>query len=328
MQAASACPVDSSEPSTASSSPTLTNQPPKPAGKIDGAEKKGKKAKQGTTAKTFRFTPASDIALLKIVTYTQPWAAGHGKKASVWSSITDTLQEALKADQPLVEKVKSTAVQRRFEHLVTCFKQEEMESLKASGTEEEYGEREALLSGIVEMMRDYEEEKKEKTEKEKAETLKKEQTGEKIMRAAAAGQVKAKRGSLDGTEKSASAAALEDEGDDGQTSTRKRRKSASRSEASTGEVLRDYLEMQETRKVVDHSLQERQLSLQERMEERQMALQEERLAMEKERMKLDGEREDKKMRMEQAREENNHKRESQLFAMMTAVLSTLAELKK
>ncbi|KAJ3106358.1 hypothetical protein HDU96_008237 [Phlyctochytrium bullatum] len=317
MEGASACPTTSSESSSASSSPTLPARPSKLADTVDGGPKRVKKGgKQSTTPKTFRFTPATDIDLLKIAVHVQPWAAGHGKKASIWATITETFQEAVRSTNPLVDKVTPTAVQRRFDNLVTCFKQEEMESLKASGTEEEYDERTQLLTEIVDLMREYEEGKKERMEKEKAEIVKKEQMGETIMRAAVTGMVKTKRRSLDSSETAAitvdsdmedtggSSESTKDRGNGSRAVQRKRRRSETPS--SSAEVLREFLMLQDTSNASDSSLEERRLALDER-----------RLAME-----------EKKVQMAAAREEKNSQREMQLFAMMNSVLTTLAELKK
>ncbi|KAJ3096003.1 hypothetical protein HDU96_000923 [Phlyctochytrium bullatum] len=284
---------------------------------MDGPAKKSKKGgKPATALKTFRFTPRTDIALLKIAIHVQPWTAGHGKKASVWASMTEQFQEAMRADFPLVDKVTTTAVQRRFDNLVTCFKQEEMESLKASGTEEEYDERAQLLTEIVDLMREHEEGKKERTEKEKAEVMKKEQMGETIMRAAVTGMVETKR-ALPDSSASASTVNSDDDKEDvwGSSESSKdngalrggvRKRRRSETPPSTVEFLREYLHQQDMVKSSDTMLQERQMLLDER-----------RLAME-----------EKRIQLESAREEKNSQRELQMMAMMNTVLATLAELKK
>ncbi|KAJ3023211.1 UNVERIFIED_CONTAM: hypothetical protein HDU68_008732 [Siphonaria sp. JEL0065] len=53
--------------------------------------------------------------------------------------------------QPVDKKASTKNCQARFTDLIKKFKQEEMESLRASGTEEEYSEREQLLTDLVDL---------------------------------------------------------------------------------------------------------------------------------------------------------------------------------
>ncbi|KAF4031844.1 hypothetical protein GN244_ATG16361 [Phytophthora infestans] len=99
----------------------------------DSAQKKGKKA--------FRFLPSSDVILLKEVIKHTPWAAGHGKTEASWGKVASGIKAAL----PLCT-ADGKACRRRFYTLIKIYKREELESLRASGTTEDYEEREQLLT--------------------------------------------------------------------------------------------------------------------------------------------------------------------------------------
>ncbi|KAG6961440.1 hypothetical protein JG688_00009085 [Phytophthora aleatoria] len=105
--------------------------------------------------KAFRFLPSSDVFLLKEVAVHTPWAAAHGETNMTWTNVAN-------AD--------SKACRRRFTVLLDTFRREEMESLRASGTAEEYREREQLLMGCLElvMYRRKQKEKKEAARREAA----------------------------------------------------------------------------------------------------------------------------------------------------------------
>ncbi|EEY57461.1 uncharacterized protein PITG_00010 [Phytophthora infestans T30-4] len=104
----------------------------------DSAQKKRKKA--------FRFLPSSDVILLKEVIKHTPWAAGHGKTEAAWGKVASGIKAAL----PLCT-ADGKACRRRFYTLMEVFKREELESLRASGTTEDYEEREQLLTDCFEL---------------------------------------------------------------------------------------------------------------------------------------------------------------------------------
>ncbi|KAJ3201416.1 hypothetical protein HDU67_001360, partial [Dinochytrium kinnereticum] len=138
--------------------------------------------------KVFRFTPALDIVLLKEVTAIEPWASGHGKVSARWAEIASLFWEgyiALQSDAtenipPSNIAPTGPAVQRRFNILLDTFQRNEMESLRASGVEEEHTERDQLLGDIFQMMEEFDSVKKEKTAKEKKKADEKEEKGQDI----------------------------------------------------------------------------------------------------------------------------------------------------
>ncbi|KAG3142027.1 hypothetical protein PI126_g15238 [Phytophthora idaei] len=102
--------------------------------------------------KAFRFLPSGDVFLLKEVAVHTPWAAAHGETNMTWTNVANGLKKATPSSM-----ADSKACRRRFTVPLDTFRREEMESLRASGTAEEYSEREQLLMGCLEL---------EKTEKE------------------------------------------------------------------------------------------------------------------------------------------------------------------
>ncbi|DBA00433.1 TPA: hypothetical protein N0F65_012964, partial [Lagenidium giganteum] len=86
---------------------------------VEGPPRQGRR-------RAFRFKPNHDIALLKEAVSLQPWAAGHGK-----------------------------TVKRRFDTLVETARRDDLESLRASGTVEEYEERKQLLTDVRMLLDDF-----------------------------------------------------------------------------------------------------------------------------------------------------------------------------
>ncbi|KAG9401033.1 hypothetical protein AC1031_009786 [Aphanomyces cochlioides] len=83
----------------------------------------------------------------------KPWSASHGKVQSTWVAIVSVLSMQFGV------RITPLACQRRFDSLLETFNSNELASLRASGTEEEYGEREVLLTEIKEMVNDFESQK-------------------------------------------------------------------------------------------------------------------------------------------------------------------------
>ncbi|ORY38339.1 hypothetical protein BCR33DRAFT_788923 [Rhizoclosmatium globosum] len=76
----------------------------------------------------------------------EPYKAAHGKTAECWENVATNLNEALSLDGDVCTTEKNA--QERFKDLMKKFKADEMEVLRASGTEEEFNEREQLLSDV------------------------------------------------------------------------------------------------------------------------------------------------------------------------------------
>ncbi|KAG9407142.1 hypothetical protein AC1031_001838 [Aphanomyces cochlioides] len=118
-----------------------------------------------------------DIELLKNVSHSKPWEAPYGKTMAELASIADNL----KAARGFRLNTTAGAVKSRFELLMKKFKQSKLESMRKSGTSEEFDEREQLLNDISSRMTDFTETSLEKRDsaKRKAEGI---ETSGMIMR--------------------------------------------------------------------------------------------------------------------------------------------------
>ncbi|ETL27789.1 hypothetical protein L916_18730 [Phytophthora nicotianae] len=86
----------------------------------------------------FRFLSSSDVFLLKEVA---AHTAAHGETNTAWTNVANGLKNAMSAST-----ADGKACRRRFTALLDTFRRVEMESLRASGTAEEYREREQLTN--------------------------------------------------------------------------------------------------------------------------------------------------------------------------------------
>ncbi|KAJ1566690.1 hypothetical protein HK096_000678 [Nowakowskiella sp. JEL0078] len=84
----------------------------------------------------FHFTIAFDIVLLKEVYNIQPFAA-HGKTKTAWTTVLENIVKALQLNP---DDISPTTAPGQFTALLEAFKKSDMESLRASGTEEDYTE--------------------------------------------------------------------------------------------------------------------------------------------------------------------------------------------
>lgn len=123
--------------------------------------------------KQFCFRPATDIQLLLQVEADRPFKKKQGVTVpECWSAIADQLNQVWGLKEPTAKflPVNGRMCQRRFDVLLGKFKAKEMAALRASGTEEEYWERDQLLANILSLIEAEElqriAEKDEKTKKE------------------------------------------------------------------------------------------------------------------------------------------------------------------
>ncbi|KAI8840887.1 hypothetical protein BC829DRAFT_420724 [Chytridium lagenaria] len=291
------------------------------------------------TLKSFRFNPSIDVELLKLVLDLQPFAAGYGKVKDKWQAVADGLRAIVTdfGENYKPDSLNPAAARRRFDTLVDSFKKEEMDSLRASGTDEEYEERERLLTDILEMMEFHELEKAEKNEKERAEAQKKEARGEAIVRAASMGLVKTsgkgKRGNNGDTEMGGDALSdVEGESKDGQPTTesaagssRKKQRRSDLENTSTATVLLKWFEDKESRKIVDHAMHEQKMV----MEEKKLGLEEKRLGLEEKKLEeLKAERifkEEKEREYRKEREEKDRRLMESQNVLIQSLLNLVAK---
>ncbi|KAI9982484.1 hypothetical protein PInf_008439 [Phytophthora infestans] len=100
--------------------------------------------------------------LLKKTLKHRPWAASHGETLAAWSSVATGLKAALTSCT-----ADGKACRRRFNTLLEVFRRDELESLRASGSAEDYEEREQLLTDYMTLYNEHAQVKADKTEKEK-----------------------------------------------------------------------------------------------------------------------------------------------------------------
>ncbi|ETM00102.1 hypothetical protein L917_03142, partial [Phytophthora nicotianae] len=97
-----------------------TEEPPNPARNLSISKRK----------KAFRFH--------------RPWAASHGETLAVWTSVATGLKAALTSCT-----ADGKACRSRFNTFLEVFRRDELDSLRASGSAEDYEEREQLLTGCM-----------------------------------------------------------------------------------------------------------------------------------------------------------------------------------
>ncbi|DAZ98875.1 TPA: hypothetical protein N0F65_002600 [Lagenidium giganteum] len=95
--------------------------------------------------KAFRFRPACDVVLLKDVVSIAPWGVGHGNGNTSATIMANGYNDTVCLDHG--------ACKRRFDSLIEAHRKGELASLRASVTEEEYAERQQLLTDITSRVR-------------------------------------------------------------------------------------------------------------------------------------------------------------------------------
>jgi hypothetical protein len=99
-----------------------------------------------TPIKKFHFLPKHDVWLLRQAVADQPFFAPRGRAVDAWDALAKTLRDKNNL------AIEGRSVRERFSLLVAKYKKDEMASLRKSGTEEHYGEREQLLREVLDVM--------------------------------------------------------------------------------------------------------------------------------------------------------------------------------
>ncbi|ETW06268.1 hypothetical protein, variant [Aphanomyces invadans] len=94
----------------------------------------------------FRYSVSADIDLLKEVVMVAPYDAPYGQTSARWEEICDHMRQ-LHGDS-----LTTASCRKRFDDLLSAFKKSTLKALRASGTEEEYVERDQLMQDISDMM--------------------------------------------------------------------------------------------------------------------------------------------------------------------------------
>ncbi|ETV98838.1 hypothetical protein, variant [Aphanomyces invadans] len=94
----------------------------------------------------FRFSVSADIDLLKEVVMVVPFDAAYGQTSARWDEVCEHMR------QLHGNAMTSVCCRKRFDDLLPAFKKSSLKALRASGTEEEYLERDQLMQDISDMM--------------------------------------------------------------------------------------------------------------------------------------------------------------------------------
>jgi hypothetical protein len=114
--------------------------------------------------KKFHFFPRHDIALLRQAVADRPFLAPHGRANEAWATMAQKLRNV-----GLLAETRS--VRERFTFLVGKYKKDELMSLRKSGTDEGYGEREMLLGEVGELLNEADEKRKDAQQKKVVNTV-------------------------------------------------------------------------------------------------------------------------------------------------------------
>ncbi|ORY38864.1 hypothetical protein BCR33DRAFT_741354 [Rhizoclosmatium globosum] len=202
----------------------------------------------------------------------EPFNAGHGTTGEAWERVATNVNTAMGLHNDADVKATGKNAFERFKELLKKFKADEMESLRDSGTEEEFEEREQLLSDL----RDLRVEKKAKKSKEEE----RRETNGAAIREAAVKLMSDKNK----TPKKTDNGLGNEENDPPSSSTRA--PSAAKTAASLASTLKEMSEAfhesnakDSNDAVANRELKERELNLQDR----KLALEEARLELERKR---------------------------------------------
>lgn len=145
-----------------------------------------------SSSSRFNFRPEHDLLLLEETIKVKPFAQPHGKTKEAWLAIARTLNSL---ESPKFNIDPTRAYKRIYETLLPKFQAQEMESLKASGTEEEYTRRDQLLQELVDLIESHKE-LKAQAAKTKADTGAKAVTLEHALRKVAEERRREKSGDI------------------------------------------------------------------------------------------------------------------------------------
>jgi hypothetical protein len=107
---------------------------------------------RGLTPMRTTMAAADDVFMLTEVIFSKPWEASRYEKVEAWDAIAERLKDlrgfGVNKDGP--------AIRKRVSALVKRFREDEFDSMRRSGTPEEYDEVKQLLTDVVSRMDDYE----------------------------------------------------------------------------------------------------------------------------------------------------------------------------
>ncbi|ETW01384.1 hypothetical protein H310_06933 [Aphanomyces invadans] len=137
---------------------------------------------EGTKRKAaYRFSIPVDIDMLKEVMFACPHDAPYGQTSSRWQEVGEHMRALLGPE------LSAGGCRKRHDDLMAAFKKETVKSMRASGTEEEYLEREQLLQDLSDMIESANDKRKSIQEEKDKKADRRESDGHLIREAALAG---------------------------------------------------------------------------------------------------------------------------------------------
>ena len=119
---------------------------------------------------SIRFNEELDVLLLQQVLADQPHLSSYGQKSQKWQEVADKLNTSTKFKPRGVTKKGLVA---RFDHLKKTHKTDESSSKRASGTKENYTQKQKLLNQLIELENDASQKKEKLSEKEEKKKIEK-----------------------------------------------------------------------------------------------------------------------------------------------------------
>jgi hypothetical protein len=104
----------------------------------------------GTRKTQYRWNPGRYIPLLRIAILRSPFAAPYKTIGAAWDAVAQDYNLAIK--EP--DCINGRKAKEKFYSLLSTFRKDEAESLRKSGTDEEYTELDQLLEELDELERD------------------------------------------------------------------------------------------------------------------------------------------------------------------------------
>ena len=92
-----------------------------------------------------RFFASRNIIFLKTIDVNKPWAKAHGGVTQAWEKVASDYNNAVGQ----AKAINTTGAKHHWDALLKKYKSEERDSLRASGTAEEYTEQEELLAKLA-----------------------------------------------------------------------------------------------------------------------------------------------------------------------------------
>lgn len=111
---------------------------------------RGSEGGEASRKRQHRWNPSRYISLLRIVTLHSPFAASYKNKGASWDRVAEEYNAAIEEQNAITGR----KAKEKFDLLLSTFRKEEVESLRRSGTDEEYTELDHLLEELDEMERD------------------------------------------------------------------------------------------------------------------------------------------------------------------------------